>query len=224
MACLFDKYIIYLSVQYVLINRLLGDTVSVGTILSGEYKMKLNIGDKSPDFETLDFKSEKQVLLESKQPILLTFFRHAGCPMCNLRTRELILNYKKFEKYNLKILTIFESPVASIRRDVGRQSPPFSIIPDPERKLYKLFGVTISWPGFVKIFFIRPKHVFEAIFKNGFIPKFAEATPMMPADFLIDSNGIIKIAYYGKDIGDHLPFDDLYAALDNMTLSTNQTA
>lgn len=142
--------------------------------------------------------------------------------MCNLRTRKMILDYDKFKSYNLKIITIFESPEKSIRRDVGKQKPPFPIIPDPERKLYKLFGVTISWVGFVKIFFIRPKHVFEAVFKNGFIPKFAEATPMMPADFLINFDGTIRLAYYGKDIGDHLPFNQLYAALDEMKASHNQ--
>lgn len=189
--------------------------------------MKLKAGDISPNFEVFDFEGRKQTLLDSNQPVLLTFFRHAGCPMCNLRTRELILAYDRLEKYNLKLLTIFESPAASIRKDVGRQAPPFPIIPDPERKLYKLFGVTISWTGFVKIFFIRPKHVFEAIFKNGFIPKFAEATPMMPADFLINPDGTIRLAYYGKDIGDHLPFDDLYEALDDMKTSavfSTQTA
>lgn len=185
--------------------------------------MVLKVGDKAPDFEVTDFKNKKQVLLEHGKPILLTFFRHAGCPMCNLRTREMILAHDKMANYGLKILTVFESPTKSIKRDVGRQNPPFSIIPDPERKLYKLFGVSISWVGFVKIFIARPKHVFEAIFKNGFIPKFGEATPMMPADFLIDSDGIIRVAYYGKDIGDHLPCDDLYTALKSMKTSVDIT-
>jgi len=189
--------------------------------------MKLTQGNMAPNFEAFDFEGIKQSLLNTELPVLLTFFRHAGCPMCNLRTREMINDYDKFKAYNLKIVTIFESPEKSIRRDVGKQKPPFPIIPDPERKLYKLFGVTISWIGFVKIFFIRPKHVFEAIFRNGFIPKFAEATPMMPADFLINPDGTIRIAYYGKDIGDHLPFEQLYTALDDikssLSLNTQST-
>jgi len=185
--------------------------------------MKLKSGDMSPNFKSFDFEGIKRELLDTNQPVLLTFFRHAGCPMCNLRTREMILSYDKFEKYDLKIMTIFESPAESISRDVGRQAPPFPIIPDPDRKLYKLFGVSISWIGFVKIFVVRPKHVFEAIFKNRFIPKFAEATPMMPADFLINPDGTIRLAYYGNDIGDHLPFDDLFAALEDMKTSSNLT-
>ncbi len=178
--------------------------------------MQLKKGDKSPEFEVLDYKNIKQTLLDNEQPVLLTFFRHAGCPMCNLRVHELILAQEKLQQYNLKIITVFESPTKSIVKDVGRQNPPFPIIPDPGRVLYKLFGVNISWVGFVKIFFIRPKHVFEAIFKKGFIPNFSEATPMMPADFLINKDGIICEAYYGKDIGDHLSLVDLYAALDTV--------
>ena len=31
----------------------------------------------------------------------------------------------------------------------------------------------------------------------------------MPADFLIDRNGIIQEAYYAKDEGDHLDFETI---------------
>lgn len=30
---------------------------------------------------------------------------------------------------------------------------------------------------------------------------------ILPADFLIDENGYIVEAYYGQDIGDHIPFE-----------------
>lgn len=29
----------------------------------------------------------------------------------------------------------------------------------------------------------------------------------LPADFLVDEQGVIRQAYYGEDIGDHLPFE-----------------
>lgn len=31
----------------------------------------------------------------------------------------------------------------------------------------------------------------------------------IPADFFVDEFGIIRKAYYGKNIGDHLPFEDI---------------
>lgn len=177
--------------------------------------MRPKIGDKAPFFKVSDVNGNLQTTTgDGCRYTLLTFFRHAGCPMCNLRTRELILDQKELVLRNIRVLAVFESPAGSIRRDVGRQNPPFPIIPDPERDLYRLYGVTISWSGFFKIFYARPKRVFEAIFKNGFIPKFAEATPMMPAEILIDPDGQVMHTYYGRDIGDHIPLSQLYALLD----------
>ena len=36
----------------------------------------------------------------------------------------------------------------------------------------------------------------------------------MPADFLIDANGIIQRAYYGRDEGDHLDFEEVVRGID----------
>jgi hypothetical protein len=34
---------------------------------------------------------------------------------------------------------------------------------------------------------------------------------LIPADFLIGPDLVIKRAYYGKEIGDHMPLDDIEA-------------
>ena len=33
----------------------------------------------------------------------------------------------------------------------------------------------------------------------------------MPAEFLVDRDGIIQTVYYGKDEGDHMPFEEIKA-------------
>jgi len=33
---------------------------------------------------------------------------------------------------------------------------------------------------------------------------------LIPADFLIGTDLVIQTAYYGKDIGDHLPIEEIY--------------
>jgi len=180
--------------------------------------MRLQAGDKAPEFLATDIDGNSQAPPGSEgSPVLLTFFRHAGCPMCNLRTRELILAKSKLDRYGVKVMGVFESSEKNIRRDVGRLDPPFPIISDRERKLYKLYGVAPSWIGFVSIFVVKPWRVYVAIVKNRFIPKFGEATPMMPAEFLIAPDGEIKLAYYGRDIGDHLPLPDLFKALNRIS-------
>ena len=180
--------------------------------------MQLQAGDKAPEFVVTDIDGNSQVPTGSgRSPVLLTFFRHAGCPMCNLRTCELILAKSDLDRYGVKVVGVFESSEKNIRRDVGRQDPPFPIIPDRKRRLYKLYGVSPSWVGFISIFVVNPRRVYEAIVKNRFIPKFGEVTPMMPAEFLIAPDGKIKLAYYGRDIGDHLPLPDLFNALNQLS-------
>jgi hypothetical protein len=38
---------------------------------------------------------------------------------------------------------------------------------------------------------------------------------MVPADFLIGPDLTVQTAYYGSDIGDHLPLEKIYQWLDN---------
>ena len=52
---------------------------------------------------------------------------------------------------------------------------------------------------------IKPKIVIICTAKVGGI----KANNNKRADFLIDKNGIIQEAYYGKDEGDHLHFDTI---------------
>jgi len=47
---------------------------------------------------------------------------------------------------------------------------------------------------------------------KGYVPITIKGSmTTMPADFLIDEQGIIRIAHYGKDEGDHLPFEEVRA-------------
>ena len=51
----------------------------------------------------------------------------------------------------------------------------------------------------------------KGMFK-GYVPLiFKGSLITMPADFLIDREGNIKVAYYGKDEGDHLAFEQVKA-------------
>ncbi len=54
---------------------------------------------------------------------------------------------------------------------------------------------------------------FPALLKallKGYLPTtFKGSVTTMPADFLIDKHGIIQHAYYGKDQGDHLSFEEI---------------
>ncbi|MCJ7807662.1 MAG: hypothetical protein MUP73_02940, partial [Dehalococcoidia bacterium] len=90
----------------------------------------------------------------------------------------------------------------------GTQDVPFPIIADPRRDIYRLYGVESSWLGYTRGM-LRFSNFYKAIWK-GFLPgKMEGEKALLPADFLIGPDLIIRKAYYGKDIGDHLPIREI---------------
>jgi len=130
-----------------------------------------------------------------------------------LRVRKLIEKFSFFQEKGLEVVTVFQSPPESIRKYVGRQNPPFPVVPDPRHTLYRMYAVENSWWSFVKSG-VRITEMISAGAK-GFLPGKVEGkVNMVPADFLIGPDLVVAKAYYGKDIGDHLPMTEMERWLD----------
>ncbi|PIN95017.1 alkyl hydroperoxide reductase [Candidatus Pacearchaeota archaeon CG10_big_fil_rev_8_21_14_0_10_30_48] len=170
---------------------------------------KLLKGQLANEFEAEDIEGKAISLKKYRgRKVMVSFFRYVACPLCNLRMHELITHYKKLHKKGLHIIALFQSPKEKILKYVGKQKLPFPIVPDPEKEIYKLYGVEES--------------LFKSLKTIGKIEKFKEAKNLgfkggesdgskitVPADFLIDEKGIIKKVYYGRDISDHLPIEEI---------------
>lgn len=139
--------------------------------------------------------------------VLLSFYRYASCPVCNLRVREIIRAYPRLVEQGLEVIAVFQSPPESIAQHVGRQDAPFPIVADPSMTFYKRFGVENSWMGFFSVAVLAAG--FKAL-ARGFLPGRVDGRiDRVPADFLIDETGRIAVAHYGKNIDDHLPLVDV---------------
>lgn len=175
--------------------------------------MRLIDGDRAVDFAVEDLGGNFISLKDyAGKKLMLSFYRYASCPYCNLRVSRLINYYPQFHEKGLYMLAFFQSPKESILGRVGKQNAPFPIIADPERKIYRKYGVGSSWKGFFKALFRISTNV-ETI-KKGHLPgKMEGEKALIPADFLIGPDLIIKKAYYGKDITDHLPIKEIQGFL-----------
>ncbi|MBT3217070.1 MAG: redoxin domain-containing protein [Candidatus Marinimicrobia bacterium] len=173
--------------------------------------MRLKQGEEVPKFFTKDiFGIEHSTEKYIYQKWMLSFFRYASCPACNLRIHKLGQVYDKLQEQGFLILAVFESPKESILDYVAKDELPFPIIPDPDRKLYQQFGVESSWLGYLKGI---PTAMIGML--KGFLPAKMEGDlAMIPADFLIDEKGVIQTAYYGINIGDHLSIEQIWTFLN----------
>jgi len=138
---------------------------------------------------------------------MISFFRFASCPFCNLRVRELVTRHSELAS-DFTIVAIFDSPLENLRKYAKDQNAPFPILADEENIYYKEYGIKHSWTGVLKGLIIRFPALLKAMLAYGYWPFQIEGKiHTMPADFLVDENSIIQLAYYGKDEGDHLSFD-----------------
>jgi peroxiredoxin len=168
--------------------------------------MKLRDGQAALDFKVKDTDGNQLVLSSFfDQPILLSFYRYASCPLCNLRIEELIKRYPRYKDAGLVVFAFFQSPLENLGKYVtSKHTLPFPIIADPSHLIYKQYGVTSSRWGYIKGLFRL--HRFIKAFRQGFwLGKMENELALIPADFLIRDSKIVK-AYYGTNIGDHIPF------------------
>lgn len=176
--------------------------------------MRLPPGARAPHFHRPSVTGEPVDLEDYRgRRLLLSFYRFSGCPFCNLRVHRLLQVLPELEADGLSVIAFFQSPAESILAEVGRQQPPFPIIADPEKEVYAAYGIERSGAAVARAAVRRMSDAAAALAK-GFVPSKANGElALIPADFLIDEELIIREAYYGADIGDHLPFERIRAFL-----------
>ena len=174
--------------------------------------MKRKPGDKISTLRlpALDGGSFDLESLEGR-PFMLSFLRFASCPFCNLRVHELVTRFDQFPD-DFTIVAIFDSPLDNLRQHAERHQSPFPILADEDGRAYALYGIEHSVLGVLKGMVLRMPRLLYGMFAKGYMPlRIQGSMTTMPADFLADREGVIREAYYGKDEGDHLPFERILA-------------
>ncbi len=97
--------------------------------------MKIQVGDKLdpillPRLDGASFTTES--LIGKRH--LITFYRFASCPLCNLRIHDLIERQKELgEKF--EIVAIFHSSAKNLHTYTNRHKAPFPILADESSSL-----------------------------------------------------------------------------------------
>jgi peroxiredoxin len=172
--------------------------------------MKREPGDSAPHLilPALDGKLFDTSSLAGR-PWMLSFFRFASCPFCNLRMHELVTRHNELPD-DFAIVSVFDSPLDNLQKHAGKHRAPFAVLADEHNRYYQKYGIEHSIPGVLKGMFLRMPQLLYGMFVKGYLPLSIKGSmTTMPADFLIDEQGIIRLSHYGKDEGDHLPFEQI---------------
>lgn len=165
----------------------------------------------APDFQVTDISGNTIRISALKgKKVLLTFYRHVGCPFTNLRFHELRNLDDYFREMGLVVLAVYESSSDNLKRYSRDELFYARMIANPEFDLYTLYEIEQST---LKILFSMYKGAFakgaegRKRFKESFGPE--GHGNVLGGDFLIDENGRIRYAYYNQYLGDHLPVREI---------------
>ena len=131
--------------------------------------MKYKLGEKAARIQlpAIDGTTFDTVNLKG-QNFMLSFFRFASCPFCNLRVHELVKRFENFGK-NFTIVAVFDSPLDNLIRHSKGHKAPFPILADKSNQYYREYGIEHSVIGMLKGIILRMPKLIKGMFK-GYLP------------------------------------------------------
>lgn len=174
--------------------------------------MRLKAPSKAPQLHMNDVRGGSVTLGAGPRRSLICFFRDAACPFCNFHLYLLTNHYPDLASRGLEIIALFNSTPDEVKHFVARKPRPFPVIADPDSTAYDAYHVERSIWRKLKAIVTRVPTLLSGLRIVGMAG--LNTNKIVPADFLIDEHGNIIEAYYGRDAGDHIPFQRIEAFAD----------
>jgi len=180
--------------------------------------MKLKVGSPAPQFHAESLKGNVISLDDYRNRIVLVkFYRFATCPVCNLHLRNFTRRYELLQQAGLPTIAIFHSPNWRLEKAIGHDLP-FEMIADPEKRIFRSYGVQFSLAGMFSwpvmrdyMFALKAGYPAGMLTHDGGIKGH-------PADFIVGRGGKILYAHYGKDYSDSLSVDQVLPIVRQLKL------
>ncbi len=173
----------------------------------------LKVGEKAPDFSLKDPKGKvvKLSAMLKKGPVVLTFYRGAWCPYCNLQMHQLKESLPQFKKYGASIIAITpQTPDKSVAQ-FSKEGYPFEVLSDVDYSVIKSYNLYWEVPAEMDAAY---KHAF-GLDVASFNGKGRLGLPV-PGTFVIDQTGVIRAAFADNDYKKRMEPADILAALKQL--------
>jgi peroxiredoxin len=176
---------------------------------------RIAIGDVVPTRQLTTIRDSRITVPTPDALTHLQFRRYAGCPICNLHLRSVAKRHDEIVAAGIREVVVFHSRAEDMRPHQGQL--PFDAIADPERVLYKEFGVEASIRAVIHprawLTPMNPKTypiVARGLRAGGSPgPRHGDSALGLPADFLITPEGRVRAVKYGRHANDQWSVDEL---------------
>lgn len=101
----------------------------------------LKVGDKAPDFESIDQDGNQIKLSGFKgKKVVLYFYPKDNTPGCTAESCNLRDNYETLQKQGYVVLGVSGDSASSHRKFIDKYELPFSLIADEDKSVHEAFG------------------------------------------------------------------------------------
>lgn len=159
-------------------------------------KPGLDVGTRAPNFALPSALGETVRLSDqlTQGPVVLTFYRGAWCPYCNLQLRALKESQPHFEHYGARLIAVTpQTPDRSLEQ-YRKDAYPFQILSDLDDSVMKAYNLYFVVPESLRSVYIQDFNLDIAAYNgNG-----RYGLPV-PGTFVIDQQGIIRAVFADTD-------------------------
>lgn len=171
---------------------------------------RIEVGAIMGPRELVSTAGEKVAVPDPELLVHLAFRRFAGCPICHLATRALAERHDEVLAAGLREVVLFHSTKeALLKQDDVEGALPFPVIGDPDKEIYREFGVESSLVSILSPKILLPDLRGMRSKRKALHLNLAGGPLGLPAEFLIAPGGRVVAAHYGKHAYDQWSVDDL---------------
>ena len=184
-------------------------------IASGQAERALKSDDRAPAFTLPDPEGKpvsSQDLL-AKGPLVVTFYRGAWCPYCNLDLQALEEARLEIEARGASLVAVSQQTAANSRKSQQSNKLGFPIVGDKDGELAAKFGIRWRLPEDLQAIYKQLGADLTAF--NGE----ASWTLPMPARYVIGQDGVIAYAEINPDYTRRPEPSDMFPVLDRVKRS-----
>ncbi len=178
--------------------------------------MKLQRNIEAPTFKLTDIYDRSIDLNEYRdKKVFIGFFRHAGCPFCNIRVHTLQKAREELKAKGLEMIFFFESKKnVLLMSTFHKEVSPIPLIADPEKKMYAAYGLENS--GYKSAIshltsFVQTAYKASKLGVPIHMMADGESISTMPAEFLLDKGLIVKEIHYSERLNDRMSLETVRA-------------
>jgi peroxiredoxin len=177
---------------------------------SGHTGRALAVGAQAPRFRLPSATGESVSLagLLAAGPVVLTFYRGAWCPYCNIALRALQRHHDEFSARGARLAAVSPQIPDESLSLTDRHQLAFSVLSDVGSDTAKQYGLAFDLPDDLAAVYDRLGFDLQRV--NGGHPR----TLPLPATYVIDREGVIRWAFVDADYTRRAEPTDVLAALD----------